>query len=95
MSELASWQLNARRGAKRGGGKLVSPARSRRDAAARGRCVQHVQRLHRVSERRVLGQPRTTQRYAAGARSDEDSLTASIIRLASRHGAPGYIRSDQ
>jgi len=57
--------------------------------------VQHVQRLHRVSERRacrVLGQPRTTQRYAAVARSDEDALTAAIIRLASQYGRYGYRR---
>ena len=70
------------------GGKLVSPERRRH-------CVQHVQRLHRVSERRacrVLGQPRTTQRYAAIARSDEDALTAAIIRLASQYGRYGYRR---
>jgi transposase InsO family protein len=51
--------------------------------------------MHRVSERRacrVLGQPRTTQRYAANARSDEDALTASIIRLASQYGRYGYRR---
>jgi putative transposase len=57
--------------------------------------VQHVQRLHRVSERRacrVLGQPRTTQRYAAVARPDEDALTAAIIRLASQYGRYGYRR---
>ena len=57
--------------------------------------MQHVQRLHRVSERRacrVLGQPRTTQRYAAVARSDEDALTAAIIRLASQYGRYGYRR---
>ncbi|NIP16056.1 MAG: IS3 family transposase, partial [Pseudomonadales bacterium] len=70
------------------GGKLVSPERRRR-------CVQHVQRLHHVSERRacrVLGQPRTTQRYAAVARPDEDALTAAIIRLASQYGRYGYRR---
>jgi len=39
-----------------------------------------------------LGQPRTTQRYAANARSDEDALTASIIRLASQYGRYGYRR---
>ena len=40
-----------------------------------------MQRLHRVSERRacrVLGQPRSSQRYAAVARPDEDALTAAI-----------------
>ena len=54
-----------------------------------------MQRLHRVSERRacrVLGQPRTTQRYAAVARSDEDALTAAIICLASQYGRYGYRR---
>ena len=54
-----------------------------------------MQRLHHVSERRacrVLGQPRTTQRYAAVARPDEDALTAAIIRLASQYGRYGYRR---
>ena len=54
-----------------------------------------MQRLHRVSERRacqVLGQPRTTQRYVALARLDEDALTAAIIRLASQYGRYGYRR---
>ena len=57
--------------------------------------MQHVQRLHRISERRacrVLGQPRTTQRYAAMARSDENALTAAIVRLASQYGRYGYRR---
>jgi len=57
--------------------------------------VQHVQHLHRVSERRachVLGQSRTTQRYAANARSDEDALTGAITRLASQYGRYGYRR---
>jgi len=51
--------------------------------------------LHRVSERRacrVLGQPRTTQRYAVVGRPDEDALTAAIIRLASQYGRYGYRR---
>ena len=54
-----------------------------------------MQRLHHVSERRacrVLGQPRTTQRYAAVARPDEDALTVAIIRLASQYGRYGYRR---
>lgn len=57
--------------------------------------MQHVQRLHRISERRacqVLGQPRNTQRYVAIAGSDEDALTAAIIRLASLYGRYGYRR---
>ncbi len=51
--------------------------------------------MHRVSERRacrVLGQPRTIQRYAAVVRSDEDALTAAIVRLASQYGRYGYRR---
>jgi len=39
-----------------------------------------------------LGQPRTTQRHAAIARTDEDALTAAIIRLASQYGRYGYRR---
>jgi putative transposase len=48
-----------------------------------------------VSERRacrVLGQARTTQRYAAVGRPDEDALTTAIIRLASQYGRYGYRR---
>ena len=39
-----------------------------------------------------MGQPRTTQRYAAVGRTDEDALTAAIIRLASQYGRYGYRR---
>ena len=41
---------------------------------------------------RVLGQHRSTQRKAPVARSDEDALTASIIRLAGEYGRYGYRR---
>ena len=39
-----------------------------------------------------MGQPRTTQRYAAVARPDEDALTAAIICLACQYGRYGYRR---
>ena len=42
--------------------------------------------------RRLLGQWRRTQRYAAIQRSDEDALTDAIIALASEHGRYGYRR---
>ena len=48
-----------------------------------------------VSERfacRVLGQHRSTQRKTPKGRSDEEALTADIIRLASRYGRYGYRR---
>jgi len=57
--------------------------------------VLHVQEKLRVSERRaclVLGQPRRTQRYQSVVASDEDTLTAAIIRLASQYGRYGYRR---
>jgi putative transposase len=57
--------------------------------------VRHVQEKLRVSERRaclVLDQPRRTQRYQSVVASDEDALTAAIIRLASLYGRYGYRR---
>lgn len=48
-----------------------------------------------VSERfacRVLGQHRSTQRKKPEGRSDEEALTADIIRLASHYGRYGYRR---
>lgn len=41
---------------------------------------------------RVLGQPRSTQRYQPDPPSDEGSLTAAIIQLASQYGRYGYRR---
>jgi putative transposase len=57
--------------------------------------VAHVQANLRVSERRacrVIGQPRSTQRYECRRRSDEDRLVRSIIDLATRYGRYGYRR---
>ncbi len=48
-----------------------------------------------LSERRacrVLGQPRTSQRYQAIAAPDEEPLTAAVIDLASQYGRYGYRR---
>jgi transposase InsO family protein len=39
---------------------------------------------------RVLGQPRSTQRYQRQPPDDEAPLTAAIIRLASQYGRYGY-----
>ena len=50
---------------------------------------------HRVSERRacrVLGQARTTQRYAKRVRKDEAPLRALIVQLACDHGGYGVPR---
>jgi putative transposase len=41
---------------------------------------------------RVLGQPRTTQRYERKPRDDEDELTGRIIELATKYGRYGYRR---
>ena len=48
-----------------------------------------------VSERRackVLGQPRSTQRYEPVAAAYEQELTAVIVELASQYGRYGYRR---
>jgi transposase InsO family protein len=57
--------------------------------------VKHVCRELRVSERRacrVLGQPRSTQRYEPRVRDDEGRLTARVIALAREYGRYGYRR---
>ena len=67
---------------------MISPTR-RREA------VGQVQRQLGVSERRacrVLGQPRSTQRYPKRQLVDEASLTARVIELASEYGRYGYRR---
>lgn len=48
-----------------------------------------------MAERRtcqVLGQPRSTQRYQAQVRGDEEALTKTIVRLARKYGRYGYRR---
>jgi transposase InsO family protein len=59
------------------------------------RAVERIREVLSVSERRVckvLGQPRTTQRYKRRPRDDEDELTGRIIELATRYGRYGYRR---
>ena len=41
---------------------------------------------------RVLGQPRTTQRYQPFVADDKETLTVAIIRLAGQYGRYGYRR---
>ena len=67
---------------------MISPA-MRRQAA------EKVQRELAVSERRVcrvLGQPRSTQRYNLTVPDDEEILTSRIVALASQYGRYGYRR---
>jgi len=48
-----------------------------------------------VSERRicrVIGQPRSTQRYECSVRDDENQLVTDIIRLVKQYGRYGYRR---
>ena len=55
----------------------------------------HLQRTLGLSERRVcrvIGQPRSTQRYISIIKTDEESLRSDIIRLATRYGRYGYRR---
>lgn len=61
----------------------------------RRRCVEHLRGRFGISERqlcRVVGQPRSTQRYTALVRDDEERLRVEIVRLASRYGRYGYRR---
>ena len=67
---------------------MISPDRRRQ-------AVEQVQEVLDVSERRVcrvLGQPRSTQRYKKRVADDEEILTARIITLASEYGRYGYRR---
>ena len=55
----------------------------------------HLQRTLGLSERRVcrvIGQPRSTQRYISIIKTDEESLRSEIIRLATKYGRYGYRR---
>ena len=57
--------------------------------------MQQVWDKYGVSERhacRVLGQPRTTQRYQPNIADDEEFLTAAIVHSASQYGRYGYRR---
>jgi len=61
---------------------VISPDRRRQ-------AVEQVQEVLDVSERRVcrvLGQPRSTQRYKKRIADDEESLSARIVALASEYG---------
>ena len=67
---------------------MISPDR-RREA------VEQVQEMLDVSERRacrVIGQPRTTQRYDKRVPDDEHLLREQVLRLASEYGRYGYRR---
>ena len=66
--------------------ELLSP--SKRRAAAKA-----VVDKYRISERRacrIIGQPRSSQRYKAVKRAEEDEITAQIVELASTYGRYGY-----
>jgi len=68
--------------------KVISPARRRQ-------AVEQVQQELGVSERRacrVIGQPRSTQRYNKRSVDDEEFLIKRIIELASEYGRYGYRR---
>lgn len=70
------------------GGKLVGP--SRRRAAA-----LELQRKFQVSERRackVIGQPRSSQRFESKPRSDEAPLVKRMLQLARSRPRYGYRR---
>jgi transposase InsO family protein len=67
---------------------VISPDR-------RGEAVEQVQEVLGVSERRayrVIGQPRSTQRYAKRGPDDEHLLREQVLRLASEYGRYGYRR---
>ena len=57
--------------------------------------MQKLRQQLAVSERRlcrVLGHPRSTQRYGPQLRDDEAALTQEIVQLASQYGRYGYRR---
>jgi hypothetical protein len=57
--------------------------------------VEHVTRKLGVSERRVrrvIDQPRSTQRLVPVIRDDEECLRAEIVKLAVKYGRYGYRR---
>jgi transposase InsO family protein len=61
----------------------------------RRQAVEQVQTVMDVSERRVcrvLGQPRSTQRYQKRVAQDEEILTTRMVALASEYGRYGYRR---
>ena len=67
---------------------MISPDRRRQ-------AVKQVQAVMDVSERRVcrvLGQPRSTQRYQKHVAENEEILTTRMVALASEYGRYGYRR---
>ena len=69
-------------------GNFYAPARRRR-------VIREVQQVLGISERRacrVLGQPRTTQRYQPREPDDEARLVERITELATQYGRYGYRR---
>ena len=67
---------------------MISPDKRRQ-------AVEQVQTVMDVSERRVcrvLGQPRSTQRYKKRVAQDEEILCARMVVLASEYGRYGYRR---
>ena len=67
---------------------MISPDKRRQ-------VVEQVQTVMDVSERRVcrvLGQPRSTQRYKKRVAEDEEILTTRMVALASEYGRYGYRR---
>jgi len=71
-----------------GAGKLLSPSKRRK-------IVVKICTSLAVSERRacrVIAQVRTTQRYIPKVRSEEERLTAEIVKLATLYGRYGYRR---
>ena len=67
---------------------MISPDRRRQ-------AFEQTQEVLDVSERRVcrvLGQPRSTQRYQKHIADDEEILTARLVALASEYGRYGYRR---
>ena len=70
---------------------MISPAKRRKTVGE----VRHSLGPEKVSERRVcrvLGQGRSTQRYAPKVQDDELPLVAAIVMLACQYGRYGYRR---
>jgi len=57
--------------------------------------MEGIRQKYGLSERharRIVSQPRATQRSVPTARADEDGLTRAVVTLASQHGHYGYRR---
>ncbi len=89
LKKLVADPIVGQRHPQRGGaGKLLSPAKL-------SRAIKHVRQKLKVSQRRarkILGQPRSTQRHIRKMPEDEEKLVERTVALAGKYGRYGYRR---